>query len=85
MRTHGLHADDEALVYYAGRRFGRSAYERDLMLTSASVTNARLRVRVARQTANYAALYSAITEDLAARLAAAFGSTAVKREDFEPN
>jgi len=82
VRTHGLRADDEALVYYAGRRFGASAYDRDLILTPFSMTNSRLRVRVARQTENYAVQYAAINEDLAVRLAAAFGSTAVTREDF---
>jgi hypothetical protein len=47
------------------------------------VSNSTLRVVVTRQTDNYAALHEAINEDLAERLAAAFGEAAVTREDFQ--
>ena len=83
VRTHELRADEDQLVYYAGRRFGASAYNRDLILVPFSVSNTMLRVRVARQTPNYAALHEEIKGELAARLDAAFGSTAVTREDFQ--
>jgi hypothetical protein len=83
VRTHGLRADETALVYYAGRRFGASASERDLILVPEPVSNSMLRVVVTRQTDNYAALHEAINEDLAERLAAAFGEAAVTREDFQ--
>jgi hypothetical protein len=83
VRTHGLRADETALVYYAGRRFGASASERDLILVPEPVSNSTLRVVVTRQTDNYAALHEAINEDLAERLAAAFGEAAVAREDFQ--
>jgi hypothetical protein len=84
VRTHGLRVEADAPVYYAGGRFGTSAYNRDLVLQPYSTTNATLQVRVARQTENYAELYEAINADLAARLGAAFGSSAVTREDFPP-
>jgi hypothetical protein len=83
VRTHGLRTDETALVYYAGRRFGASASERDLILVPEPVSNSTLRVVVTRQTDNYAALHEAINEDLAERLAAAFGEAAVTREDFQ--
>jgi hypothetical protein len=82
-RTHGLRADEAASIYYLGRRFGSHVYERDLVVIPVLVSNTVLRVRVARQTANYAALYEAIIEDLALRLVAAFGSSAVAREETQ--
>ena len=82
VRTHALRTDEKALLYYAGRRFGPSAYDRDLILSPMSESNSVLRVGVTRRTQNYAALREAIIEDLAARLAAAFGEAAVTRGDF---
>jgi len=83
VRTHGLRTDERQLVHYAGRRFGPSAYDRDLILVPVYVSNSMLRVRAARQTSNYAALHDTIKEELAARLGAAFGAAAVTREDFQ--
>lgn len=82
VRSHALRPDEDALVYYAGRRFGTSAYDRDLILAPVLVSNVMLRVRVARQTANYAAVHEAINEELAKLLGDAFGTVAVTREDF---
>ncbi len=79
--------EDVSTCRAAGRRFETSPYDRELILTSSSVTNVTLAVGVRRRTASPAALYKAINEkvineDPAARLDAAFGSTAVTREDF---
>ena len=82
VRVHGLRTDEKALLYYAGRRFGASASDRDLILSPMPESNSVLRVAVTRRTQNYAALHDAINEDLAARLAAAFGEAAVTRGDF---
>jgi hypothetical protein len=82
VREHGLRTDASALVYYAGRRVGASPFERDLVLTPQWITNSRFTVRVARLTESYAPLQNALTDDLAARLVAAFGSDAVTRRDF---
>jgi hypothetical protein len=82
VRTHGLRVEAEAPVYYAGARFGASAYQRDLVLQAYSPTNATLQATITRQTENYAALHEAINADLADRLIAAFGPTAVTRQDF---
>ena len=81
VRTHGLRVEADAPVYYAGGRFGASAYERDLILQAYSASNATLQVRVTRQTENFAALHEAIGADLAERLGAAFGPAAVTRQD----
>jgi hypothetical protein len=83
VRAHGLRADEDQLVYYTGRRFGASSYDREFILVPFSVNNTMMRVRVARQTPSYAALHETIKRELAARLAAEFGSAAVAREDFE--
>jgi hypothetical protein len=85
VRAHGLRIDENALVYYAGRRVGVSPYERDLVLTPAFVTNSLLNVRVVRLTESYAPLQRAVTEDLASRLETSFGSAAVTRQDFGTN
>jgi hypothetical protein len=85
VRAHELRTDENALVYYAGRRVGISPYERDLVLMPSFVTNSTLSVRVARLTESYAPLQLAVTEDLASRLAMAFGSAAVTRQDFGTN
>lgn len=82
VRAHGLRTDEKALVYYAGRRFGASASDRDLILSPMGESNSVLRVGVTRRTENYAALHEAIIVDLAGRLAAAFGEAAVTRGDF---
>jgi hypothetical protein len=80
--AHGLRADATALVYYAGRRVGASAFERELVLTPKWVTNSSFTVRVARLTDSHAPLQKAVTDELAARLVTAFGSAAVTRRDF---
>lgn len=82
VREHGLRTDASALVYYAGRRVGISPFERDLVLTPQWYTNSSFTVRVVRLTESYAPLQKALTDDLAARLIAAFGSDAVTRQDF---
>jgi hypothetical protein len=82
VREHGLRTDASALVYYAGRRVGTSPFERDLVLTPQWITNSSFTVRVARLTESYAPLQKALTDDLAARLVAAFGPDAVTRQDF---
>jgi hypothetical protein len=82
VRTHGLRPQEDGPLYYAGDRYGTSGYDRDLVLESYSSRNATSTVRVMRQTDNYAALYDAITKDLAERLVAAFGSAAVARKDY---
>jgi hypothetical protein len=82
VRAHGLHTDASALVYYAGRRVGISPFERDLVLAPQWITNSSFTVRVARLTESYAPQQKALTDDLAARLIAAFGSDAVTRQDF---
>jgi hypothetical protein len=85
VRAHGLRTDENALVYYAGRRVGMSPYERDLVLWPTFVTNSTLNVRVSRLTESYAPLHQALAEDLASRLNTAFGAAAVTREDYGAN
>jgi len=82
VRTHGLRIGEDAPLYYAGGRYGTSAYNRDLVLQPFSVNNTKLQVSVTRQTDNYAELHQAIKDDLAERLAAAFGPAAVTRADY---
>lgn len=81
VRTHGLSVEADEPVYYAGARFGASAYQRDLVLQAYSSSNATLQVSVRRQTENLASLHEALSADLAQRLGAAFGPTAVTRKD----
>jgi hypothetical protein len=81
VRAHGLRPDEDAPLYYAGRRVGVSPYERDLVLLTREVTNTTLHVRITHLRESYATLHSEITADLAARLTAAFGSSAVTRQD----
>jgi hypothetical protein len=85
VRTHGLRVEAEAPIYYAGGLYGPSAYNHDLVLQQYSTSNTVLQMQVMRQTNNYAELHEAIADDLAGRLAVAFGSAAVKREDRGPN
>jgi hypothetical protein len=85
VRTHGLRIGEDAPLYYAGGRYGTSVYNRDLILQPSSASNTKLQVRVTRQTDNYAELHEAINDDLAERLAAAFGPAAVNREDYPPD
>ena len=80
--AHGLRTDSGSLVYYAGRRVGVSAEERDLVLIPTVESNSTLRVRVVRHSADFDVLHRAVTEDLATRLDAAFGSN-VTRETFD--
>jgi hypothetical protein len=82
VRAHGLLTDETSLVYYSGRRIGVGPEHRDLVLVSAPDSNSTLRVRVVRHTAGLEALQRAVTDDLAARLDAAFGRDSVKRDDF---
>jgi hypothetical protein len=85
VRTHALRVEPDAPLYYSGGHFGASPYDRELVLQAYSTRNTMLEVRVTRQTESSAALHAAIVEDLAERLGAAFGATAVMREEFPPD
>ena len=80
VRAHGLRADAGSLIYYAGRRVGVSAAERDFVLSPTVESNATLRVGITRHSASFEALQRAVAQDLEGRLNAAFGPANVRRE-----
>jgi hypothetical protein len=68
---HGL-SGGRGDVYYAGERVGSPA-RRELVLSSVFDTNASIIIRIVRRTDGFEALQATLTEELAARLDAAFG------------
>lgn len=80
VRSHGLRTDATSLVYYAGRRVGVRADERDFALVPVYADNATLQVEAASRTPRFDELQRAVAADLAQRLTAAFGP-AVTRHD----
>lgn len=73
VRTHGLRTDATSLVYYAGRRVGVSAFERDFVLVPAYTDNATLQVEATSSRPRFDELQRAVADDLTQRLRAAFG------------
>jgi hypothetical protein len=78
VRTHGLQTDATSLVYYAGRRVGVSAFERDLVLVPAYTDNATLWIGATSNRPRFDELQRAVAEDLTQRLRAAFGPNMVR-------
>jgi hypothetical protein len=78
VREHDLNIDPTAPIYYAGKRMGVSAWERELVMTTDYRDHATLWVSLTRRGDAYAAVQRALALDLEGRLDAAFGADRVE-------
>jgi len=73
VREHGLRIDKDSTVYYAGKRTGIAAQERELVLTMRDDSHESLGIGLTLRSDKLDALYRSVAATLEQRLDAAFG------------